>query len=364
MKPKILCTVGTRPEIIKMAPVIRSLQATSALDVRVVSSGQHQGLLRPLIDWFELNIDTELNVMCHGQSLAELTGRLMPELERIFKAEQPALVIAQGDTTTVLCAALTCFYLDIAFAHVEAGLRTFDKRHPFPEEFNRSVVGQIASLHFCPTAEARNHLIAERVAAASAYVTGNTVIDALRFTEARLPPAAPHADRQQILLTAHRRENFGQALIDICSAVLAICAEFPQLRVLCPVHPNPNVCGVVTQHLGNHRQITLTAPLDYPALVAAMQQSTFILTDSGGIQEEAAALCRPVLILREVTERPEIVELGVAQVVGTARESIIRHARRLLLDKAHYAQMARGALPYGNGDAARKICDIVCDAVG
>ena len=188
MKPKILCIVGTRPEIIKMAPVIRSLQAVSAFDVQVLSSGQHRELLRPLIEWFELTIDIDLNVMSHGQSLAELTGRLMPELERTFKAERPALVIAQGDTTTVLCAALTCFYLNIPFAHVEAGLRTFDTRNPLPEEFNRTTVGQIAQLHFCPTAEARNHLIAERIDASTAHVTGNTVIDALRFTEARLPP--------------------------------------------------------------------------------------------------------------------------------------------------------------------------------
>ena len=364
MKPKILCIVGTRPEIIKMAPVIRSLQAVPTLDVQVLSSGQHRELLRPLIEWFELTIDIDLNVMSHGQSLAELTGRLMPELERTFKVERPALVIAQGDTTTVLCAALTCFYLNIPFAHVEAGLRTFDIRNPFPEEFNRTTVGQIAQLHFCPTAEARNHLLAERVDASTAYVTGNTVIDALRFTEARLPAQSPHSDQQQILLTAHRRENFGQPLIDICSAVLDICKEHPHLRFLCPVHPNPNVCDVLKQHLGDHPQITLSPPLDYPELVAAMQQSVFILTDSGGIQEEAAALCRPVLILREVTERPEIVELGVAQIVGTARESIVSQARRLLLDKTHYAQMARGALPYGNGDAAHKIRDIVCKSVG
>ena len=363
LKPKIICIVGTRPEIIKMAPVIRSLQAVPALEVQVLSSGQHRELLRPLVDWFELTIDTDLNVMTQGQSLAELTGRLMPELERTFKVQRPALVIAQGDTTTVLCAALTCFYMNIPFAHVEAGLRTFDVHNPFPEEFNRTTVGRLAQLHFCPTAEARNHLIAERVDASTAYVTGNTVIDALRFTEARLPGRNPHLPQQQILLTAHRRENFGQPLVDICSAVLAICEEFPHLKVLCPVHPNPNVCDVLKQHLGNRPQITLLAPLDYPELVAAMQQSLFILTDSGGIQEEAAALCKPVLILREVTERPEIVDLGVAQIVGTAQGSIVTHARRLLLDPTHYAEMARGALPYGNGDAAHKIRDIVCNAL-
>ena len=346
-----------------MAPVIRALKAVPALDVHVLSSGQHRELLVPLIDWFELTVDTDLKVMTHGQSLAELTGRLMPEFERVFKEQRPALVVAQGDTTTVLCAALTCFYLNIPFAHVEAGLRTFDIRNPFPEEFNRTTVASLAQLHFCPTAHARDNLLAERIDASTVHVTGNTVIDALRFTEAQLQPGTAHPDQQHILLTAHRRENFGQPLVEICQAVLAICDEFPRVRVLCPVHPNPNVCEVLNRHLGDHPQITLSPPLDYPQLVAAMLQSRLILTDSGGIQEEAAALCKPVLILREVTERPEIVDLGVAQLVGTARDAIVDHTRQLLLDEAHYADMARGALPYGHGDAAHKIRDIVCNAL-
>jgi UDP-N-acetylglucosamine 2-epimerase (non-hydrolysing) len=363
LKPKIICIAGTRPEIIKMAPVIRALQAVQALDVHFLSSGQHRELLVPLIDWFELRVDTDLKVMTHGQSLGELTGRLMPEFERVFKEQRPALVIAQGDTTTVLCAALTCFYLNTPFAHVEAGLRTFDVRNPFPEEFNRTTVARLAQLHFCPTAHARDNLLAERIDASTAHVTGNTVIDALRFTEAQLPPASARNDEQHILLTAHRRENFGQPLVEICGAVLAICEEFPRVRVLCPVHPNPNVCEVLIHHLGDHPQITLSPPLDYPQLVAAMLRSRLILTDSGGIQEEAAALCKPVLILRGVTERPEIVDLGVAQLVGTARDAIVNHTRQLLIDETHYADMARGALPYGHGDAAQKIRDIVCNAL-
>ena len=224
-------------------------------------------------------------------------------------------------------------------------------------------MARLAQLHFCPTAHARDNLLVERVDAATAHVTGNTVIDALRFTQAQLPPATARNDEQHILLTAHRRENFGQPLVEICRAVLAICEEFPRVRVLCPVHPNPNVCEVLIHHLGDHPQITLSPPLDYPQLVAAMLQSRLILTDSGGIQEEAAALCKPVLILREVTERPEIVDLGVAQLVGTAREVIVEHTRQLLLDEAHYADMARGALPYGHGDAADKIRDLICNAL-
>jgi UDP-N-acetylglucosamine 2-epimerase (non-hydrolysing) len=363
LKPKIICIAGTRPEIIKMAPVIRALQMVEALDVHFLSSGQHRELLVPLIDWFELKVDTDLKVMTHGQSLAGLTGRLMPEFERVFKEQRPALVIAQGDTTTVLCAALACFYLNMPFAHVEAGLRTFDVHNPFPEEFNRATVARLAQLHFCPTAHARDNLLAERVAASTAHVTGNTVIDALRFTEARLSPANDQADQQHILLTAHRRENFGQPLLDICQAVLDICREFPRVRVLCPVHPNPNVRDVLIQHLGDHPQIVLSPPLDYPQLVAAMLKSRVILTDSGGIQEEGAALCKPLLILRGVTERPEIVDLGVAQLVGTERDAIVGHTRQLLQDEAHYADMARGALPYGHGDAAQKIRDLVCSAL-
>jgi UDP-N-acetylglucosamine 2-epimerase (non-hydrolysing) len=363
LKPKIICIAGTRPEIIKMAPVIRALRAVQALDVHFLSSGQHRELLVPLINWFALTVDTDLKVMTHGQSLAALTGRLMPEFERVFKEQRPALVIAQGDTTTVLCAALTCFYLTIPFAHVEAGLRTFDVHNPFPEEFNRTAVARLAQLHFCPTAHARDNLLAERIDASTVHVTGNTVIDALRFTEAQLPPASAPHDDQHILLTAHRRENFGQPLLDICGAVLAICKEHPRVRVLCPVHPNPNVCEVLIHHLGDHPQITLSPPLDYPQLVAAMLRSRLILTDSGGIQEEAAALCKPVLILREVTERPEIVDLGVAHLVGTARDAIVSHTRQLLIDETHYTDMARGALPYGHGDAAQKIRDIVCNAL-
>jgi UDP-N-acetylglucosamine 2-epimerase (non-hydrolysing) len=363
VKPKIICIMGTRPEVIKMAPVIRSLKAGDAFDVDVLSSGQHRELLLPLVDWFELTIDTDLGVMSPGQSLAELTGRLMPAFEQNFKAADPALVIAQGDTTTVLCAAMACFYLNVPFAHVEAGLRTFNHLNPFPEEFNRQTVGQIAKVHFCPTHQARENLIEERIDGLTAHVTGNTVIDALRFTTGKLGSSNRSSFGHHILLTAHRRENFGQPLVEICEAVLELCRTLPELRILYPVHPNPNVCHVVRRLLGNHPQIMLSPPLDYPALVAAMQHARVVLTDSGGIQEEAAALCKPVLILRSVTERPEIVDLGVARLVGTTRASIVDETRRLLMDSGHYAGMAKGALPYGNGDAAEKIRGIVSSAL-
>jgi UDP-N-acetylglucosamine 2-epimerase (non-hydrolysing) len=360
---KILCIVGTRPEVIKMAPVIRSLQTVPNFDVSVLSSGQHRELLVPLINWFELKVDADLSVMTQNQTLSELTARLMVGFEQHFKKTDPDLVIAQGDTSTVLCAALSCFYLNIPFGHVEAGLRTFDVRNPFPEEFNRVAVGRLAQLHFCPTARSRDNVIAEHVAVSTAHMTGNTVIDALQFTANKLTGQPAHAFDHDILFTAHRRENFGEPLLEIFNAVLDLCREFPALKILYPVHPNPNVRGVAEQLLGGHAQITLSAPLDYPDLVAAMQQAKIILTDSGGIQEEAPALGKPVLVLREATERPEAIELGVAKIVGASRGAIVTETRRLLTDTEHYASMARGGSPYGDGHAAERIRDIVTQYV-
>jgi UDP-N-acetylglucosamine 2-epimerase (non-hydrolysing) len=359
MKKRIQCIVGTRPEVIKMAPVIRALRDESSLSVSVLCSGQHRELLVPLVEWFNLEVDDNLRVMTDNQTLSALTVRLLEGFERQFKASKPDLVIAQGDTTTVLCAAMSCFYLSIPFAHVEAGLRTFDVRNPFPEEFNRVAVGRLAGLHFCPTPRSRENLLAEHVEESSALLTGNTVIDALQYTVGKLKDFPRRDFSHDILLTAHRRENFGAPLANICNAVLDLCEKFPQLRVLYPVHPNPNVRGVVYQMLGGHRQITLCEPLDYPDLVAAMQRSKMILTDSGGIQEEAPALRKPVLVLRAATERPEAVELGVAKVVGPFRQAIVWETERLLTDEAYYAGMALGGSPYGDGRAAERIRDII-----
>ena len=343
-----------------MAPVIIALRAAPELDTGVLSSGQHRDLLVPLVDWFELVVDGDLGVMTENQSLSELTARLMLGFDRRFAAPRPDLVLAQGDTTTVMCAALSCFYRNIPFGHVEAGLRTFDARNPFPEEFNRVAVTRLAQLHFCPTARARENVLAEHAGAAAAHQTGNTVIDALRYTVSKLKARPSRGFDHDILVTAHRRENFGAPLAEICAALIELCREFPQLKILYPVHPNPNVRSVAERLLGGHRQITLSAPLDYPDLVAAMQQAKLILTDSGGIQEEAPALSKPVLVLRAATERPEAVELGLAKVVGPVRAAIVAETRRLLLDAGHYAQMARGASPYGDGHAAERIRDIVC----
>lgn len=360
VKKNVLCIIGTRPEVIKMAPVIRALEATPELAVSVLNSGQHRDLLARLIDWFELRVDADLHAMTEDQSLSELTARLIRRFERRFAASRPDFVLAQGDTTTVMCCAVCCFYRDIPFGHVEAGLRTFDVRNPFPEEFNRVAVTRLATLHFCPTARARDNVITEHVNAAAAHVTGNTVIDALHFTAAKLATRPARDLGHDILVTAHRRENFGAPLADICGALLDLCREFPQLKILYPVHPNPNVRGAAAELLASQPRITLAEPLDYPDLVAAIQRAKLILTDSGGIQEEAPALGKPVLVLRAVTERPEAVELGVARIVGTSRKTIVAETRRLLLDADHYARMARVVLPYGDGFAANRIRDLVC----
>jgi UDP-N-acetylglucosamine 2-epimerase (non-hydrolysing) len=356
----VLCVVGTRPEVIKMAPVIRALRNAAGLSVSVLSSGQHRDLLAPLVDWFEVGVDSDLRVMTQNQSLSELTARLIRGFEERLSALRPDLVLAQGDTTTVLCAALGCFYLNIPFGHVEAGLRTFEPRNPFPEEFNRVAVGRLATLHFCPTVRARDNLLAERVHAGTVQLTGNTVIDALQFTTAKLRTRALRAFDHDILLTAHRRENFGAPLVEIFGALLELCRRFPRLKVLYPVHPNPNVRTAARQMLVGQPQISLVEPLDYPELVAAMQASKLILTDSGGIQEEAPALAKPVLVLRGVTERPEAIEIGSAKLVGSSRSAIVAEVSRLLLDPAHYASMAPGGSPYGDGRAAQRIRDTVC----
>jgi UDP-N-acetylglucosamine 2-epimerase (non-hydrolysing) len=342
-----------------MAPVIRSFRESGGLSVELISSGQHTELLVPLFDWFDLRVDNDLSVMTHDQSLSELTARLVRGFEAQFSQSKPDLVLAQGDTSTVLCAALVCFYRKIPFAHVESGLRTFDLQNPFPEEFNRVAVTRLARLHFCPTERARANVLAENVSAEAVHVTGNTVIDALYYSVDRLTREPQPRFGHDILLTAHRRENFGGPLENICRAVIDICHDFPQLRVLYPVHPNPNVRPTVERLLSGLEQVTLVEPLDYPHLVSAMQSAKLILTDSGGIQEEAPALGKPVLVLREVTERPEATDLGVAKVVGTDRSTIVAETRRLLTDTDYYGSMARGASPYGDGRASDRILKVV-----
>jgi len=354
---RLLCVVGTRPEGIKMAPVIQSLRAEHWAHVRVLATAQHREMLDQVLGLFGIAADIDLDIMQSGQSLAALSARLIEHIDKVLAAEAPEMVIAQGDTTTVFTVALCCFYRGISFAHVEAGLRTFDRRSPFPEEMNRYVASYLADLHFAPTIGARDNLLKEGVAADRIHVTGNTVIDALLQQAARDTGTGLALDpgKRLILVTAHRRENFGAPLEAICDSLLEITRRHQDIEILFPVHPNPNVTRVVRGKLANRPGIVLCEPLDYAHFVAAIKRSYLVLTDSGGVQEEAPALGKPVLVLRTETERPEAVQSGVAKLIGANCEAIVGAVEDLLVNRRTYMDMARGVSPYGDGHAAPRI---------
>jgi UDP-N-acetylglucosamine 2-epimerase (non-hydrolysing) len=358
---KILCVVGTRPEAIKMAPVIRALEREEWATVRVLATAQHREMLDQVLRLFGITPDRDLDIMRPNQDLGTLTARLLDELGGVLQAEEPDVVLAQGDTTTVMAAALACFYGRIPFGHVEAGLRTGDMGNPFPEEMNRVVAGRLARWHFAPTESARVNLLREGIAGDAIHVTGNTVIDALLDVAGRHPEVGVDLDpsKRLVLVTAHRRENFGQPFKEICRAVRGLADRNEDIQVLYPVHPNPNVQGVASDLLGGHARIVLCSPLDYLPFVAAMQRAYLILSDSGGVQEEAPALGKPVLVLRRETERPEAVEEGVVKLVGPDFQRITDEAQRLLDDPGAYREMARGVSPYGDGRAAARIVAIL-----
>lgn len=358
---RILAVVGTRPEAIKMAPVIRALRSEPWAEVRVLATAQHRQMLDQVLDAFAIVPDVDLDIMAPNQTLPELTSRLLSRLDEVFARERPDAVLIQGDTTTVMTAAMAAFYRHIAVGHVEAGLRTGDLQNPFPEEMNRIVAGRLSRWHFAPTAGARDNLLREGFDPASVHVTGNTVIDALLEVvqrEVPLPVEVPEG-RRMLLVTAHRRENFGAPFREVCEAVRDIADRHADVHVVYPVHPNPNVSGPAHEILSGHARIVLCPPLDYLPFVAAMKRAHLILTDSGGVQEEAPALGKPVLVMRQETERPEAVEAGVVKLVGPVREAIVAEASRLLDDPEAYARMARGVSPYGDGRAAGRIVDIL-----
>lgn len=360
-RKKILAVVGTRPEGIKMAPVIRALRETDWADVRILTTAQHRELLDEVFAVFDIKPDLDLDLMQTNQSLAGLTGRLAHRLDEVLESEQPDMVLAQGDTTTVMMAALCCFYRRIPFGHVEAGLRTHDRNSPFPEEMNRVFAGYLSDQHYAPTASSRDNLLREGIVPEAIHVTGNTVIDALLYQVERTRDVVlPLADGlRTVLVTAHRRENFGEPLRAICRAILVLVDRFPDTQVLFPVHPNPNVRRVTNELLAGHPRISLCEPLGYVEFVAAMQRAELILTDSGGVQEEAPALAKPVLVLRNETERPEAVDAGVVQLVGADEDRIVAQASRLLTDALAYRAMAKGVSPYGDGHAAARIVALV-----
>ncbi len=362
----VLCCVGTRPEVIKMAPVIRALQAAPWARCRVLATAQHRHLLDQMLEFFGLSADIDLNVMTANQRLPELTAQLIVRLDRTLAEEKPDIVLAQGDTTTVFTAALAAFYRRIPFGHVEAGLRSHNLASPFPEEANRLLAGHLSALHFAPTPKARANLLREGIADERIHVTGNTVIDALlTAAETSTPIGVPlDPSRRLILVTAHRRDSFGEPIRQVCTAVREICVRHPDVQVLWPVHPNPQVRPVVESILNGVPHIHLCEPLSYGPFVTAMKQATLILTDSGGVQEEAPALGKPVLVMRNESERPEAIEAGVAMLVGPNHDRIVTEAGRLLSDPVAYARMARGASPYGDGRAAERIVQAIGEFTG
>lgn len=357
----ILCVIGTRPEAIKMAPVIVALKKEAWTNVRVLATAQHREMLDQMLGLFDIKPDVDLNLMQKNQTLPELTARLMTTLDLALSGETPDAVLAQGDTTTVLVAALAAFYRCIPFGHIEAGLRTGDMAYPFPEEMNRVLTGRLARWHFAPTESARANLLAEGVSDERIFVTGNTVIDALLDVSKRCDEFAPKISpgHRLVLVTAHRRENFGEPLLHICRAIKYLADTRNDVEFLYPVHPNPNVRNVAMKALGHHPRVRLCDPLEYVPFVAAMKAAYFILSDSGGVQEEAPALGKPVLVLRQQTERPEAVREGVVKIVGVNCDAIVQESVRLLDDKTAYDSMARGISPYGDGNASIRIASVL-----
>lgn len=360
-KRKILCVIGTRPEAIKMAPVIVALQQEHWLEVRVLATAQHRHMLDQVLTFFGIKPDVDLDIMRPNQSLTALTARLLTAMDEVLLSESPDVVLVQGDTTTVMTVALACCYHRIPIGHVEAGLRTWDIHNPFPEEANRVIAGKLSRWHFAPTEGARQNLLREGVLAQNITVTGNTVIDALLITAAKELAVGLNLDdaKRLVLVTSHRRENFGQPFRNICMALRTLAERNSDIQILYPVHPNPNVKDVAHQLLGHIPNIVLCEPLDYAPFIAAMKKSYLIISDSGGVQEEAPALGKPVLVLREETERPEAVDMGVVKLVGANSERIVQEAQLLLDDVKAYSAMARGVSPYGDGQAAGRIVDVL-----
>lgn len=384
MSLRVLSVFGTRPEAVKMTPVVLALASTPGVESRVCITAQHRQMLDQVLGLFDIHPDVDLDLMQPDQDLASLTAAIITHLDPVLADLQPDWVLVQGDTTTVLASSLAAFYRRIRVGHVEAGLRTDDKWQPFPEEINRRLASVVTDLHFAPTEWARQNLLRENIPAGQIIVTGNPVIDALQavirmpatpelvdlfhrigipFTPAEAPVIDPHGAPRLVLVTAHRRENFGQPLEQICSALKQLAGIYQDgIRIVYPVHLNPNVQAPVHRLLDGVPNITLLEPLDYFPMVHLMNHASLVLTDSGGLQEEAPALGKPVLVMRAVTERPEGIQAGTVRLVGTDPQVIVTEARRLLDNPLAYAAMAQAINPYGDGHAAMRIVDAVLAA--
>ncbi len=363
-----LLIFGTRPEAIKMAPVVHECaRREGVVEPIVCLTGQHREMLAQVTDYFGIRGDVHLDLMTPDQTLAGLTARSIEAIDGVLQRCRPDCVVAQGDTTTVMAAALAAFYRRVPLVHVEAGLRTGNLQAPWPEEMNRRVADMVTALYCAPTRRAAEALLAEGAPARAVHVTGNTVIDALLVTIQR-ERAAPGrwrekyamlGDRPTVLITGHRRESFGQGFEDICRAIAALADRYPACQFVYPVHLNPNVQGPVRRALGGRENVHLVAPAAYPEFVWLMDRSTLVLTDSGGVQEEAPTLRKPVLVMRDTTERPEAVEAGAARLVGTSVEAIVGGVSRLLDDPREYAACQIDCNPYGDGRAAERIVDLM-----
>ncbi|MFC1529267.1 non-hydrolyzing UDP-N-acetylglucosamine 2-epimerase [Gemmatimonadota bacterium] len=361
---KILVVMGTRPEAIKMAPVIKELMLRQdAFSVEVCLTAQHRELLDQVVDAFSLPVDYNLELMKHDQTIFETTNNVLLKMGDVLDISQPDVVLVHGDTTTTFAAALACYYKRIKVGHVEAGLRTYDKYRPFPEEMNRRLGDALCDYHYAPTPGARDNLLREHISESGILVTGNTVIDALlevtqwpyQFTDDLLRNAGK--ERRLLLVTAHRRESFGERFIQMCTAIRDLAQRNSDIEIIYPVHPNPNVRQAVDQVLKTQERVNLIDPLDYVPFVHLLKKSTIVLTDSGGIQEEAPSLGKPVLVMREVTERPEAVEAGTARLVGNTYDGIVDNVQHLLDDGQAYGAMANAVNPYGDGLASQRIAD-------
>ena len=372
-----MCVFGTRPEAIKMAPVVKALQADERVNALVCVTAQHRQMLDQVLDLFEITPDFDLDIMSPGQDLYDVTARVLLGLRDVLKDAKPDMVLVHGDTTTCFVAALAAFYEQIPVGHVEAGLRTGNLLAPFPEEANRSLVARITQFHFSPTQKARTHLLSENISEEDIFVVGNTVIDALLMVSEKVNLMPDNhwkshfgddlferitaSDRKLILITGHRRENFGQGMMNFCSAIATLAEKFPNCDFVYPVHLNPNVKKPVYELLSGHNNIKLIAPEDYAPFVWLMGKSYLVITDSGGIQEEAPSLGKPVLVTRDVTERSEALEAGTVKLVGTHIDTIVSEATLLLTDTNAYSMMSTASNPFGSGDAAINIVSILIE---
>ncbi|MDW3865723.1 UDP-N-acetylglucosamine 2-epimerase (non-hydrolyzing) [Staphylococcus saprophyticus] len=357
---KIMTIFGTRPEAIKMAPLVKELQNNLNLEPLIVISAQHREMLDSVLKTFNIIPDYDLDVMKSNQSLSQLTSRLLVKLDEVIKKEQPDMILIHGDTTTTFVGCLVAYYNQIPIGHVEAGLRTWDKYSPFPEEINRQIVGTMADLNFAPTFKAARNLLDENKVESSIAITGNTAIDAMKTTikdNYYSEIISKHIGKRFILLTTHRRENIGEPMHNIFKSIRKIADSYEDVVIVFPIHKNPKVREIANIYLDNHERIELIEPLDVKDFHNFASKSYLILTDSGGVQEEAPSLGKPVLVLRDTTERPEGVDAGTLKIIGTSTEEILNYTKRLLDDENYYNKMSKARNPYGDGQASRRICE-------